>query len=90
MFCRNISKLPLSFALKCPNPFTIDRPSLSLDVEEGATVNVMFDPNHKGDLQSAVIKQKLRIEYSDNPQKDALDLVSEGGGIWNAGGGMGA
>lgn len=73
---RNISKLPLSFSLKCGNPFTIDCASMQLDVDEGATVNVMVDPGFKGDLQSIVVAQKLRVDYIDNPQKDAIDLVA--------------
>ena len=73
---RNISKLPLSFSLKCGSPFSIDCASMQLEVDEAATVNVMLDPGFKGDLQSIVVPQKLRIEYTDNPQKDSVDLVS--------------
>ncbi len=65
---RNVSKLPLSCALRCPPPFTIDKPHLQLALFEGATLNVAFDPTCKGDLQSGVAKQKLQITYSDNPQ----------------------
>ena len=72
---RNISKLPLSFSLKCGNPFSIDCMSMQLEVDEAATVNVMLDPGFKGDLLSVVVPQKLRIEYTDNPQKDSVDLV---------------
>ena len=74
--CRNISKLPLSFALKCGSPFSIDCAVLQLDVDEAVTVNIMLDPGFKGDLQSIVVPQKLRVEYTDNPQKDAIDLVA--------------
>lgn len=73
---RNISKLPLMFSLKAPLPFTVDRALLTLGCYEAATVNVMFEPNFRGDLQSAVIKQKLNIVYNDNPQRDNIDLVS--------------
>ena len=53
---------------------------MRLDVDEGATVTVTLDPNYRGDLQSATVPQKLRVEYVDNPQKDAIDLVRGGGG----------
>lgn len=58
---RNISKLPLDFALRLTPPFYIDKPQLQLACFEAATVNVSFDPNFKGDLQSGMAKQKLQV-----------------------------
>ncbi|PNH08880.1 Hydrocephalus-inducing protein [Tetrabaena socialis] len=71
---RNISPLPLVFALRPTPPFTVDRTTWSLDLEESGTVNVTFDPNFKDDLQSLQTRTKLQIVYADNPQRDAVDL----------------
>lgn len=72
---RNISKLPVAFALKLAPPFSVDRAQLQLGQFESATVNVTFDPNFKGDLGSGVAKQKMAIVYADNPQRDTVDLT---------------
>eukprot|EP00798_Chlamydomonas_sp_ICE-L_P006741 gene6741-3411_t len=75
---RNISKLPLTFMLKPGGgPFVVDRPQVTLAVDEATTVNVSCDPVSKGDSVSALIKQKLKVEYTDNPQKDAVDLIAK-------------
>ncbi len=54
---RNISKLPLAFALKCGGaPFFVDHPTVALAAEEAATVNVACDPNFKvGECAAAVL-----------------------------------
>jgi hypothetical protein len=48
---------------------------MQLEVMEAATVTIQVDPDYKGDKQSAVVPQKLRVDYVDNPQKDIVDLV---------------
>ncbi|GFH15841.1 rhodanese domain-containing protein [Haematococcus lacustris] len=55
-------------------PFHVDRPAVQLAPLTTATVNVSFDPNFKNDLQSGIVKQKLQVVYSDNPQRDSVDL----------------
>ncbi|KAG2489301.1 hypothetical protein HYH03_012133 [Edaphochlamys debaryana] len=74
---RNISPLPLTFGLRPTPPFTVDRTSWTLDLEESGTVNVTFDPNFKDDLQSVQTRTKLQIVYSDNPQRDSVDLYGD-------------
>ncbi|EFJ42226.1 hypothetical protein VOLCADRAFT_67248 [Volvox carteri f. nagariensis] len=71
---KNISPLPLTFALRPSPPFAVDRSSWTLEVEESGTVNVTFDPNFKEDLQSIQTRTKLQVLYVDNPQRDAVDL----------------
>jgi len=77
LLIRNVSKVPLSFALRTAPPFALDVPALSLQPGEGATVVVAFDPNYKRDLHSHLAKQKLAVSYTDNPQTDALELIGE-------------
>ncbi|KXZ49496.1 hypothetical protein GPECTOR_21g722 [Gonium pectorale] len=71
---KNISPLPLTFGLRPTPPFTVDRTSWTLDLEEAGTVNVTFDPNFKDDLQSLQTRTKLQVVYADNPQRDSVDL----------------
>ncbi|GIL73964.1 hypothetical protein Vretifemale_3957, partial [Volvox reticuliferus] len=71
---KNISPLPLTFTLRPSPPFTVDRTSWVLDLEESGTVNITFDPNFKEDLQSIQTRTKLQVVYADNPQRDAVDL----------------
>ncbi|KAF5830389.1 hypothetical protein DUNSADRAFT_14652 [Dunaliella salina] len=74
---RNISKLPLSFSLRTGGPFSLDVSEVSLSPFEYATVNVTYDSNPTHDLTSVQSKQKLQITYSDNPQRDAVDLLGQ-------------
>ncbi len=39
------------------------------------TVPPLFSTFAQGDLVSALLKQKLVVQYTDNPQKDSVDLV---------------
>lgn len=61
--------------MKAPNPFSLDTTSYTLQPDEAATIAVSFDPDFKHDMQSQLVKHKLSISYSDNPQKDSLELV---------------
>eukprot|EP00232_Nephroselmis_pyriformis_P008175 CAMPEP_0182895474 /NCGR_PEP_ID=MMETSP0034_2-20130328/25702_1 /TAXON_ID=156128 /ORGANISM="Nephroselmis pyriformis, Strain CCMP717" /LENGTH=2117 /DNA_ID=CAMNT_0025029307 /DNA_START=132 /DNA_END=6482 /DNA_ORIENTATION=- len=74
---RNVSKLPLTFQLKATMPFSVDRPDWTLEPTEKTTVWVFFDPGWKHDRQSMDVKSKLAVTYSDNPQKDSIDLAGE-------------
>lgn len=58
---RNISKLPLSFALRTASPFSIDQGELSLAPYEYATLNITYDPNPARDLVSTQSRQKIHV-----------------------------
>ena len=74
---KNISALPLSFSMHTSAPFSIDRPDWLLEPDESATVNVIFDAGYRNDKESHVARCKLNIVYSDNPQRDTVDLSGE-------------
>lgn len=73
----NRSKLPLTFNMRVPAPFTIDRPDWFLEPGGGAEVLLTFDPGYKNDRQSMKVASKMQITYQEAPQKDAVDLVGE-------------
>ena len=45
--CRNVSKVPLAFALRASPPFALDSTSFELQPGEGGAVLVAFDPNYR-------------------------------------------
>jgi hypothetical protein len=73
----NSTLLPLTFTLSCSAPFAIDLPSWSLDPGEDCTVAVSFDPMYKGDLVSHEPRSKINVRYSDNPQRDSLEISAD-------------
>ena len=74
---RNVSKLPLTFTMKPGNPFIVDRTEWSLLPDETGTTTVTFDPNCRGDRLTMKFPAKIGITYSDNPQKDSVELMGE-------------
>ena len=72
-----MSKLPLAFSLKSGPLFTLYCTGWELAPEEALTVNITMDPSSKSDLQSLTARQRLQVTYSDNPQKDGVDLVAD-------------
>jgi hydrocephalus-inducing protein len=74
---KNVSKLPLSFSLRCQQPFSLDRLFLNLDPDEESKVYVSFDPAFATGRLTSTAKGKLIVQYSDNPQKDSIELVGE-------------
>jgi hypothetical protein len=74
---RNVSKLPLAFTLKSGPLFTLDCAAWELQPEEAITVNVTLDPCSRRDLLSLTARQRLAIAYTDNPQKDGIDLQAD-------------
>lgn len=73
--CRNVSKLPLQFTLKAATPFGVAPSTISLQPNDNAPITISFDPHYRGDSTSHTAKQRCLISYSDNPQKDWLDLA---------------
>lgn len=72
---KNISKLPLSTALKTSTPFTLSTTAIDLAAEESFELTISMDPNYKHDFLSQSLKQKLAITYANNPQKDSVQLL---------------
>ncbi len=74
---RNVSKLPLAFSLKTAVPFAVEPCALELQPGGSQAVAVTLDPDFRHDMQSQLVKQKLLVTYSDNPQKDSVELVGD-------------
>lgn len=74
---KNVSKLPLSFTLRCQQPFSLDRLFLNLEPDEESTVYVSFDPAFATGRLTSTAKGRLTIMYSDNPQRDSIELTGE-------------
>lgn len=71
---RNVSKLPVQFTLKATAPFTVQPAAVSLQPGDSASITFSFDPDFHHDLVSQTVKQRCLISYTDNPQKDWLDV----------------
>ena len=71
---KNVSALPISFALDAVPPFFVDAPTWTLDPEESATVNVTFDPDYRGDRKSHSVTNDITIVYDDNPHLDRVAM----------------
>ena len=74
---RNVSKLPLTFTMKPGHPYVLERSEWTLAPEETGTTTITFDPNCRGDRLTMTFPAKIGITYSDNPQKDSVELYAE-------------
>lgn len=75
MTIKNISPLILKFSIKTSFAFYVDKSEYSLNPDESATVNVIFDPTYRKDKISHNVKTKLFIIYKEHPQKDSIELT---------------
>ena len=74
---RNASRTPVTFALRCDPPFSVDKDVWSLEHDEAGTALVRFDPEYRGDRISHEIRTALRVEYVDVPVVDEVFLGAE-------------
>ena len=74
---RNASRTPVTFALRCDPPFSVDKDVWSLEHDEAGTALVRFDPEYRGDRVSHEIRTALRVEYVDVPVVDEVFLGAE-------------
>ena len=74
---KNITALPLSFIMKCPAPFSVNRLEHHLFPEQETTIDIQFDPGMKTDRISTKSKCNLKIIYRDHKQRDKIMLLSE-------------
>ena len=74
---RNASRTPVTFALRCDPPFSVDKDVWSLEHDEAGTALVRFDPEYRGDRISHEIRTALRVEYVDVPVVDEVLLGAE-------------
>lgn len=48
-----------------------------LESGDTVTTHVTFDPTFRGDFESAVVKNRLNVAYTDSTKKDGIDLIGE-------------
>ncbi|CAG9464033.1 unnamed protein product [Pedinophyceae sp. YPF-701] len=75
LMVRNASELSLVPQLRTQAPFSVDASELALAPGEEVPITVSFDPGYRSERVSSKINGKLQVTFSDNPNKEALDMV---------------
>lgn len=70
----NSSALVLNYILSTDAPFAVNRQELTLGPNQGADVEVEFDPLYRGDMLSHTVESALRVAYKEHHQIDTLPL----------------
>ena len=68
---RNASRTPVTFALRCDPPFSVDKDVWSLEHDEAGTALVRFDPEYRGDRDHGAFLSRLRDHVADERDRDA-------------------
>ncbi|EFC47717.1 hypothetical protein NAEGRDRAFT_78704 [Naegleria gruberi] len=71
----NISPLPVSFSAKLQPPFMLAVSDHTIGPNQSKTLDVQFNPVYKSDKQTADIKSKMILTYTDHPNKSSVDLI---------------
>jgi len=70
----NTTMLPLTLELDCPEPFYIQRNTVTVEPKQSTQLDVSFNPAFKDDYNTETINKKMVVSFSNHPQKMIINM----------------